>query len=249
MTTSERIALVTGGNGGLGTAICKALFRQQRRVVAAYYPQEESQARQWQKELADEDFNIAIYPVDVSEFESCRALVESVERDLGHIDILVNNAGITRDSSLKKMGPDKWNAVMRTNMDSVYNMSKQVFAGMCERGWGRIVNISSVNGQKGQLGQANYSAAKAGAHGFTMAVAQEGARKGVTVNTVSPGYIGTPMVMAMPEQIRARITETIPLGRLGEPHEIGRAVAFLTDDQAGYITGADFSINGGLYMH
>ncbi|MFH1808392.1 MAG: beta-ketoacyl-ACP reductase [Pseudomonadota bacterium] len=247
--SERRIAIVTGGNGGLGTAICRALFRQGRHVVAAYYPPEESQAQEWQRRMRAEDIDVAIEAVDVSDFASCQDLVARVERERGPVEVLVNNAGITRDAMLRKMDLAHWSAVLRTNLDSVFNTSKQVFPGMCERGWGRIVNISSVNGQKGQFGQANYSAAKAGIHGFTMALAQEGARKGVTVNTVSPGYIGTDMVMAMPEEVRAKIVAQVPVGRLGAPDEIGRTVAFLTDDQAGFITGSDVSINGGLYMH
>jgi acetoacetyl-CoA reductase len=249
MSTERRIAIVTGGNGGLGTAICTALHRQGRHVVAAYYPPEEAQARAWQQRMRAQDLDVAILPVDVSDFASCQALVKTVEASHGPVAILVNNAGITRDAMFKKMELEQWTAVLRTNLDSAFNMSKQVFAGMCERGFGRIVNISSVNGQKGQFGQANYSAAKAGIHGFTMALAQEGARKGVTVNTVSPGYVGTDMVLAMPEDVRAKIVAQVPVGRLGHPDEIGRTVGFLTDEQAGFITGADFSINGGLYMH
>ena len=249
MSTERRIAIVTGGNGGLGTAICAALHRQGRRVVAAYYPPEESQAREWQQRLCQQGLDMAILPADVSDFSSCQAMVREVEASHGPVAILVNNAGITRDAMFKKMELTQWTAVLRTNLDSAFNMSKQVFGGMCERGFGRIVNISSVNGQKGQFGQANYSAAKAGLHGFTMALAQEGARKGVTVNTVSPGYVGTDMVLAMPEEVRAKIVSQVPVGRLGQPDEIGRTVAFLVDEQAGFITGADFSVNGGLYMH
>ncbi len=248
MTTERRIAIVTGGNGGLGTAICRALHQQGRRVVAAYYPPEEEQAREWQQTLRRHDIDVVIEPVDVSDFESCAQLVQRVEKSYGPVEILVNNAGITRDGMLKKMTHENWTAVLRTNLDSAFNMTRQVIGGMIERGFGRIVNISSVNGQKGQFGQANYSAAKAGLHGFTMAVAQEGARKGITVNTVSPGYVGTDMVLAMPEKVLASIVEQVPIGRLGKPEEIGRAVAFLTAEEAGFITGADLSINGGLNM-
>ncbi len=248
MTTDSRVAIVTGGNGGIGTAICRALHQQGRRVVAAYYPPEEEQARAWQENMRQQDLDMAIEPVDVSDFESCAQLVERVEKTYGPVEILVNNAGITRDGMLKKMTHDSWTAVLRTNLDSAFNMTRQVINGMVERGFGRIVNISSVNGQKGQFGQANYSAAKAGLHGFTMAVAQEGARKGITVNTVSPGYVGTEMVLAMQEKVLASIVEQVPIGRLGKPDEIGRAVAFLTAEEAGFITGADLSINGGLNM-
>ncbi len=248
-TNQKRVAIVTGGNGGLGSAMCRALCTQGRAVIAAYYPAEENQARAFQKKMADEGFEIAIYPVDVADFESCRAMVAAVERDLGTVSILVNNAGITRDAVFKKMTPDQWNAVLRTNLDSVFNMTRQVWDKMLDGGFGRIVNISSVNGQKGQFGQANYAAAKAGIHGVTMSLAQEGARKGVTVNTVSPGYVATEMVMAIAEEVRQKIVATIPVGRFGEPAEIGRAVAFLTADEAGFVTGSDLSVNGGLYMH
>jgi len=246
---TSRIAVVTGGIGGLGTAMCKALTQQNRHVIAAYYPPEEMQAMHWQEQRQAEGFEVAVYPVDVSDFDSCQMMIEQVERDLGKVDILVNNAGITRDSVLKKMQPHQWQAVIDTNLSGLFNMTRQVFDKMLERGWGRIVNISSVNGQKGQFGQANYSAAKAGVHGFTMAIAQEGARKGVTVNSISPGYVDTEMVQAIPEHIRNEIIAEIPVGRLGEPEDIARTVVFLTAEEAGFITGADFYINGGLYFH
>ncbi len=248
MQNSARVAIVTGGDGGLGTAMCKALHAQGRRVACAYYSAVEEAARNWRRKMKDDGYEFEIFPVDVADFDSCADLVRAVEEGMGPVDIVVNNAGITRDAVLKKMGKDSWDAVLRTNLDSVFNMTRQVFEPMCERGWGRIVNISSLNGQKGQFGQANYSAAKAGIHGFTMAVAQEGARKGVTVNTISPGYIGTDMVMAIPEEVRGKIVAQIPVGRLGRPEEIARTVAFLTDDEAGFVTGANFSINGGQYM-
>ncbi|HXH02042.1 MAG TPA: beta-ketoacyl-ACP reductase [Candidatus Competibacteraceae bacterium] len=245
----KRVAVVTGGIGGLGTAMCKALAEQGRTVVAAYYPAEEEKAFHWQEIRRAEGYDIHVYPVDVTDFESCASLVAQVEAEVGPIEILVNNAGITRDALLRKMEKAQWDAVINTNLTSLFNMTKQVFDKMCNRGWGRIVNISSVNGQKGQFGQANYSAAKAGVHGFTMAVAQEGARKGVTVNTVSPGYIGTEMVMAIPEEVRNQIVAQIPVGRLGRPEDIARTVAFLTAEDADYITGADIYVNGGLYYH
>lgn len=244
-----KVAIVTGGTGGLGTAMCLALADQGRTVVAAYYPAEAEKARAWQAERKAEGYDIAVYPVDVTDFASCAALVEQVETELGPVEVLVNNAGITRDAVLKKMDKTAWDAVIATNLSSVFNMTRQVFEKMAARRFGRIVNIASVNGQKGQFGQANYSAAKAGVHGFTMAVAQEGARNGVTVNTVSPGYIGTEMVMAIAEEVRAKIVAQIPVGRLGTPQDVARTVAFLTDDDAGYITGADLYVNGGLYLH
>jgi acetoacetyl-CoA reductase len=244
-----RVAVVTGGIGGLGTAMCKDLCRAGRRVVAAYYPAEENLAKEWRQTQQTEGFNISLYPVDVTDFESCTGLAERVEQDMGPIDILVNNAGITRDSVMKKMQKHQWDAVIQTNLSGAFNMTRQVFEKMSNRGWGRIVNIYSVNGQKGQFGQANYSAAKAGIHGFTMALAQEGARKGVTVNSISPGYIATDMVMAVPESIRQQIISEIPVGRLGAPEDISRTVIFLTAEEAGFITGADFYINGGMYLH
>lgn len=246
---NKHVAIVTGGIGGLGTAMCKDLHDQGNTVVAAYYPAEEMKAMQWREQRLAEGYDIAIHAVDVTDFESCRMLIEQVERDLGSVDILVNNAGITRDASLKKMDKSMWDAVIDTNLTGAFNITKQVFEKMTQRGWGRIINISSVNGQKGQFGQANYSAAKAGIHGLTMALAREGARKGVTVNSVSPGYVATEMVMAVPEAAREQIIAEIPMGRLAEPEEISRIVAFLAAEESAYITGADFYINGGLYLH
>ena len=244
-----RIALVTGGIGGIGTATCTALAAQGRRVVAIYRPGTEDRATAWQRTQKEYGYDVAVYPADVADFASCRDLVERVQRDLGPVEILVNNAGITRDSSLKKMTLDDWLAVINSDLNSVFNMTRQVFDGMLAHGWGRIVNISSVNGQKGQFGQTNYSAAKAGMHGFTKAAAREGAAKGVTVNTISPGYVDTAMVAKVREDVRQQIIAQIPVGRFGTPGDVARAVAFLTDDEAGYITGANFSINGGLHMH
>jgi acetoacetyl-CoA reductase len=186
---------------------------------------------------------------DVTSFDSCAAMAQKVQAEVGPVDIVVNNAGITKDGMFRKMSKENWSAVIATNLDSVYNVTKQFLDGMLERNYGRIINISSVNGQKGQFGQTNYSAAKAGMHGFTMALAQEVAKKGVTVNTVSPGYIGTEMVMAIKEEVRNQIISTIPVGRLGAPEEIGALVAFLASDKAGYITGANIAINGGLHTH
>ena len=185
---------------------------------------------------------------DVGTFEDCESMVAQIEKDIGPIDILVNNAGITRDASFRKMTHDQWDAVISSNLDSVFNVTHPVIDGMTNRGWGRVINISSINGQKGQFGQANYSAAKAGMHGFTMALAQEVARKGVTVNTVSPGYIATEMVLAVPEDIRNKIIAHIPVGRLGTPEEVAYCVEFLASEEAGFITGADLSCNGGQYM-
>ena len=213
--STRRVAVVTGGIGGLGTAMCRDLAAAGRQVVAAYYPAEEEQAVHWRETQAGAGFDIAIYPLDVTDFESCQVLAQRVEHDLGAIEILVNNAGITRDAVMKKMQKHQWDAVIETNLTGAFNMAKQVFEAMAERGWGRIVNISSVNGQKGQFGQANYSAAKAGIHGLTMALAQEGARKGVTVNSISPGYVATDMVMAIPEHVRNEIIKEIPVRPAG----------------------------------
>lgn len=245
MTT--RVALVTGGTGGIGTAICKTLAQKGYKVAASWLEGVDD-GPAWQAKMKEEGFDIAIAAGDVSDFESAAKMVKEVEEKLGPVDILVNGAGITRDKMFKKMDKGMWDAVMKTNLDSVFNVTKHVIDGMVERGWGRVVNISSVNGQKGQAGQTNYSAAKAGMHGFTMALAQEVASKGVTVNTVSPGYIGTSMVMAIKEEVRNAIIATIPVGRLGTPEEIGWAVEFLSDDKSGFITGANIAMNGGLHM-
>jgi acetoacetyl-CoA reductase len=241
--------VVTGGIGGLGTAMCKALVAQGRTVVATYYPSQEELAREWQGSRRAEGFAIRIYPVDITDFDSCTELATQVETEVGSVDILVNNAGITRDAVLKRMEKAQWDIVIATNLSSVFNLTRQVFGGMLERKWGRIVNISSMNGQKGQYGQANYAAAKAGIHGFTLSIAAEGARYGVTVNTISPGYIGTDMVRSMPEDVLNKIITTIPVGRLGTPEDVARAVVFLTAEEAGYITGANLAVNGGSYFH
>jgi acetoacetyl-CoA reductase len=217
-------------------------------VIAVDLPAREERLHAFQHELADLDGAVRFEPVDVSQFESCVSLVERVQQQHGSIDILVNAAGITRDTSLRKMTPQQWHELMRVNLDGVFNMCRNVVEGMSERGFGRIVNLSSVNGQTGQFGQANYSAAKAGVHGFGMALARETARKGVTVNTVSPGYCDTALVAAVPQEIRAQIISDIPVGRLGSPGDIARAVTFLTADDAGYITGANLPVNGGYFM-
>jgi acetoacetyl-CoA reductase len=245
----QRIALVTGGIGGIGTEICKHLAVGGAKVVATYIAVEADKAREWREVRRQEGHDMAVYEVDVADFASCAGAVGQVQSEVGPVDILVNNAGITRDATLRKMTYEQWSSVLRTNLDSAFNMTKQVIDGMMERGFGRVVNISSINGQKGQFGQTNYSAAKAGIHGFTMALAREVARKGVTVNTISPGYIGTEMVMAIAEDVRNRIVAEIPVGRLGRPGEVARVVAFLAAEDSGYITGADFSVNGGHHMY
>lgn len=247
---TKRIAVVTGATGGLGVSMCKTLHDQGRQVVATYYPGEgcEEAAKTWQKQMQEEGYDLTIYPLNVADYDSCCAFIATVEAEQGAIDILVNNAGITRDAPLKRMKPDQWAEVINTNLTSMYNMCQPVFDNMCQRGWGRIVNISSLNGEKGQFGQSNYAATKAGIYGFTRSIALEGARKGVTVNAVSPGYIDTPMVRQVPENVLDSIVSGIPVGRLGQPEEIARAVSFLTADDAGFITGTNISVNGGQYM-
>jgi acetoacetyl-CoA reductase len=242
----DKIALVTGGTGGIGAAIAKEFADSGAKVATNYRNKEK--AEKWQAEMKKAGYDIKIYQADVSDFDACKDLIANVEKDLGPIDILVNNAGVTQDTTLRKMSKEQWDTVLRINLDSVYNMCRNIIEGMLERGSGRIINISSVNGQKGQIGQTNYAAAKAGMHGFTMALAQETARKGITVNTVSPGYIATDMVMAVPEDIRQKIIAQIPVNRLGTPEEIAALVTFLVSDQAGFITGADIAANGGQHM-
>ncbi|MEH6651642.1 MAG: acetoacetyl-CoA reductase [Motiliproteus sp.] len=247
---TQRIAVVTGARGGLGISMCKALCEQGRQVIATYHPGEgqEQAAKSWQQQMRDDGYELTIYPLNVADYDNCCSFIAAVEAEQGPIDILVNNAGITRDAPLKRMQPEQWNEVISTNLSSMYNMCQPVFDGMCQRGWGRIVNVSSLNGEKGQFGQSNYAATKAGIYGFTRSIALEGARKGVTVNSVSPGYIDTPMVRQVPEKVLASIVAGIPVGRLGLPEEISRAVTYLTDDKAGFVTGTNMSINGGQYM-
>ena len=238
-----RVAVVTGGTRGIGQAISVALKRKGFRV-AANYGGNDAAARQFQAETG-----IPVYKWDVSDYAACETGVTAVTREIGPIDVLVNNAGITRDGMLHRMTRENWEAVMHTNLDSVFNMSRLVIEGMRNRKYGRIVNISSINGRKGQMGQANYSAAKAGLLGFTKAVAQENAARGVTVNVIAPGYIGTEMVAAMPKEVLdTKVLPLIPVGRLGTVEEIARCVAFLADEDAGFITGACLDANGGQYM-
>jgi len=238
-----RTALVTGGSRGIGEAISIALKDAGYNVAANYGGNDEA------ANAFKEKTGIPVYKFDVGDFEACTAGVAAVEADLGPVEVLVNNAGITRDGMLHKMKQENWQAVIRTNLDSVFNLTRCVIEGMRERGFGRIVTISSINGQKGQMGQANYSAAKAGVIGFTKAVAQENAFKGITANVVAPGYIGTEMVRAVPEEVlNTKIIPLIPAGRLGEPDEVARCVVFLAADEAGFITGSTLSANGGQYM-
>jgi acetoacetyl-CoA reductase len=243
---NQRVAVVTGGIGGLGSEICKSLAAAGRTVVAADLGHRAERIADFQREV--DGLGIHFEPVNVGDFDACAALAAKVQAEHGSLDILVNAAGITRDMTLRKMEQAQWDEVLNINLDGVFNMCRPVVDGMMARGFGRIVNISSVNGQTGQFGQANYSAAKAGMHGFTMALAREVARKGVTVNSVSPGYCETAMVMAVPDDIRAKIVESVPVGRLGKPSEIARTVAFLTAEDAGFITGANIPVNGGLFM-
>ena len=243
---NKRVAVVTGGIGGLGTEICRTLARAGRTVVAADLGARAERIAEFERDVAGLDIHFEA--LDAGDFDACAATVRRIEAEHGSLDILVNAAGITRDGTLRKMDKAQWDAVMNVNLDSVFNMCRHAVDGMVDRGFGRIVNISSVNGQTGQFGQTNYSAAKAGMHGFTMALAREVARKGVTVNSVSPGYCETALVMAIPEEIRAGIVEKIPVGRLGRPSEIARTVEFLTADDAGFITGANIPVNGGMFM-
>jgi len=245
---AQRVAVVTGGMGGIGEAICMRLVQAGHRVVSTYSPGN-TKAEQWVNDMKTRGFEFHAVQVDVTDFDSAQKAVATIQAEVGPIDILVNNAGITRDASFRKMGKPDWDAVVRTNLDSVFNMTKPVCDGMMDRGWGRIINISSINGQKGAFGQTNYSAAKAGMHGFTKALALEVARKGVTVNTVSPGYVGTKMVLAVPKDVLdTKIIPQIPVGRLGKPEEIAGLVAYLCSDDAGFVTGANLAINGGQHM-
>lgn len=245
---SQRIALVTGGTGGIGSAICRGLADQGYKVVAGFTNSEK--AKQWLQDQQAAGYDMLIQYVDVSAYESCQQAVKEIKAAAGGcIDILVNNAGITRDVTFKKMSWEQWHEVLSTNLDSAYNMTRPVIEDMMAKGYGRIINISSVNAEQGQYGQCNYSAAKAGLHGFTKALALETAKKGVTVNTISPGYVMTPMVAKVADEILDKIKANIPVGRLAEPEEIARAVVFLADANAGYVTGSNLSINGGQHMH
>jgi acetoacetyl-CoA reductase len=244
---AQRVAFVSGGMGGIGTAICRRLARNGAKVVAGCLPGYDRKD-EWLQKMRDEGFQVFSAEGNVEDYDSCAEMFYRVGSAVGPIDILVNNAGITRDGVFKRMSPGDWYAVINTNLNSVFNVTRQVIEGMTERGWGRIINISSVNALKGQFGQTNYSAAKAGMHGFSKALAQEVVKKGVTVNTVSPGYVATDMVMAIKQEVREQIVASIPMGRLAQPAEIAGLVAYLASDDAGYITGANISINGGLHM-
>lgn len=243
----KRIALVTGSTGGLGTAMCQQLYKDGYRVVAHY--RNAAKAQEWLAKQKAEGYEFDMYEADISDFASCGAMIAKIEAEIGAIDVLVNNAGITKDKPFHKMSYEDWDAVLKTNLYSVFNCTRHVIEGMRERSYGRIINISSVNGQRGQFGQANYSAAKAGMHGFTKTLAMEVASKGITVNTISPGYIGTDMVMAVREDVRNQIIAQIPVGRLGGTEEIAYLVSFLASEKASFITGANYSINGGQHVY
>lgn len=245
---SKHIALVTGGIGGIGTSICQQLAKDGHTVVANHIAAEAEKAQAWLATQREAGLDMHIAEGDVSNFESCTAMAAKIKAEIGEVDILVNNAGITKDGMFKKMPLENWMAVINVNFNSVFNVSRQFIDGMLNKSWGRIINISSINGQKGQFGQTNYSAAKAGMHGFTKALAQETAAKGITVNSISPGYIGTEMVMAIKEDVRNQIIAQIPVGRLGKPEEIARLVSYLASDDAAFITGANIAINGGQHM-
>ncbi|MEO7087529.1 MAG: acetoacetyl-CoA reductase [Bacteroidia bacterium] len=250
---NNKIALVTGGTGGMGTAICERLYKDGYTVVANYKDFTKAmkwreEAKKWREEVLKMGIDVKIAQGDISDYKSAENMIREINEEIGPIDVLVNNAGITRDSALHKMTPEQWYEVINTNLNSVFICSRLVIEGMIAKGWGRIICISSVNGQKGQFGQTNYAATKAGMYGFTKSLALEVAKKGITVNTVSPGYVGTAMVMAIKEEIRDKIIQQIPMGRLGTPSEIGDAVSYLASDEARYITGANIAINGGLHM-
>jgi acetoacetyl-CoA reductase len=244
----KRVALITGGMGGLGEAICIKMAALGYQVVTTYSPGN-TKAQDWLAAMEKQGYKFRAYPCDVADYDSAANCIKRITEEIGPVDVLINNAGITRDATFKKMDKTNWDAVLKTNLDSVFNMTKPVCDGMTDRSWGRVINISSVNGQKGAFGQTNYSAAKAGMHGFTKALALEVAKKGVTVNTISPGYIGTKMVTAIPtEVLDSKIIPQIPMGRLGKPEEVAGLVAYLASDEAAFLTGANIAINGGQHM-
>ncbi|MET0023603.1 MAG: acetoacetyl-CoA reductase [Sedimenticola sp.] len=248
MTDNKRVAVVTGGIGGIGTAICQRLANDGCQVVATYHPAEEEKLAEWSTAREAEGLEIGLTAGDVSSAEDSARMMAEIEAQYGDVDILVNCAGITRDTTMKRMEPEQWDAVINTNLNSVFYVTKPVWEGMLNRGFGRVINISSVNGQRGQFGQVNYAAAKAGMHGVTMTLAQEGATKNVTVNTVSPGYVKTAMTDAIREDIRESIIAGIPMKRMGLPEEIASTVAFLASDEQAYVTGANIPVNGGLFI-
>jgi acetoacetyl-CoA reductase len=246
---SKRIALVTGGTGGIGTSICQEMSKLDYQVVACYFKQgRHDLATIWQTTQSNQGLDIDIAYADISSFKDCEKLTDFVLEKYGKIDVLINNAGITSDATLKKMTESQWQNVINANLNSVFNTTKTVLANMLDNDYGRIITVSSVNGRKGQYGQCNYSASKSALYGFTKSLAQEVIKKGITVNTISPGYIKTEMLTSMSEDTLKSIISKIPIGRLGEPQEVARLVCFLADEQSGFITGANFDINGGQYM-
>lgn len=247
MSNEKRIAVVTGGMGGIGTAISRRMHDEGFTVVVGCSPSS-SRKDAWLAQQSEEGYTFHVLECDIADWESTYKGFEKTQKEVGSIDVLINNAGITRDGTFRKMTPENWNAVINTNLNSLFNTSKQVVEGMLSKGWGRIINISSINGQRGQFGQTNYSAAKAGVHGFSMALARELSSKGVTVNTVSPGYIETDMTAVIRPDILEGMISTIPVGRLGLPKEIASIIAWLASDEAAFSTGADFTINGGMNM-
>ncbi len=247
MKDGKYIALVTGATGGLGTDMCRTLAKDGYFVIANY--RTDNKAEEWQAKMKEEGFDFAMAKADVADYHEVEAMIEKIQEDYGTIDVLVNNAGITRDGSFRKMSFENWDAVMKSNLYSAFNCTRCVINPMIDQKYGRIINISSVNGQRAQFGQANYSAAKAGMHGFTKTVAIEVAKLGITVNTISPGYIGTDMVMAVPQEYRDKIVANIPMGRLGGTYEVAHLVSFLASKQAAFITGANYEINGGQHVY
>lgn len=250
---NNKVALVTGGTGGMGTAICERLYKDGYTVVANYKDFTKAmrwreEAKKWRDDQLKMGFDLKIVQGDISNWKSAEKMMKQINDEVGQVDVLINNAGITRDSALHKMTPEQWYEVIDTNLNSVFICTRLVIEGMIAKGWGRIVSISSVNGQKGQFGQTNYASTKAAMYGFSKSLALEVAKKGITVNTVSPGYVGTAMVMAIKEEIRDKIIAQVPQGRLGSPEEIAGAVAYLTSEEGRYITGANIAINGGLHM-
>ncbi len=253
MIKNNKVALITGGTGGIGTAICERLYKDGFTLVANYKDFDKAmkwreEAKKWRENQLQMGIDVKIVEGDIADYKSSERMMKEIQDEIGTVQVLVNNAGITRDTPLHKMTPEQWFEVINTNLNSVFICSRLVIEGMIEKKWGRIISISSVNGQKGQFGQTNYATAKAGMYGFTKSLALETAKKGVTINTISPGYVGTSMVMAIREDIRNKIIEQIPMGRLGDPKEIASAVSYLASEEASYITGSDISVNGGLYM-
>lgn len=245
---TQKVALITGGTGGIGTAICRRLTADGLRVVAAHHPSEDEAAAEWREALSADGVAVETLSLDVASYEECTEKLTKLLADNGSVDVVVNCAGITRDATFKKMQKEQWYDVINVNLNSVFNVTQPLWNAMLENGFGRVINISSVNGQRGQFGQANYSAAKAGMHGFTMALAQEGATKGVTVNTISPGYVSTVMTEAIREDIRNAIIDGIPMKRMGSVDEIASAVGFLVSEDNAYVTGANIPVNGGLFI-